>query len=72
MVLTLELPLSFPGRGILSYAAEQAASDALGLYQQRFGALPAWFDEIPAGEARRLAGSALRQGIPLAATDWPV
>lgn len=70
MVITLELPLRHPVNTVRPALAQVATSDSFGLYQQRFGALPAWFDEIPTGEARRLAGGALRRGIPLAATDW--
>lgn len=38
-------------------------------YERRFGAAPAWFDEIPVLRARGLALRALREGVPLAAAD---
>lgn len=53
MVLTLERPIRL------------VAPDPLTAYERRFGALPAWFDEIPPNQARHLAAQALHQGTPL-------
>ena len=57
MVLTLELPI------------RHTRPDPLSAYETRFGALPAWLDEIDAGEARALARLALRRGAPLCPAD---
>lgn len=57
MVLTLELPI------------RRTTLDPLADYESRFGALPAWLDEISPGEARSLALLALRRGAPLAPAD---
>lgn len=53
MVDTLELPI------------RPLTPDPLIAYERRFGALPAWFVEVAAAEARRLARKALRSGVPL-------
>ena len=45
------------------------ASDPLAAYEQHFGALPAWFDEISAGAARSLVLHSLRRGAPLTPAD---
>ena len=63
MVLTLELPIR------PRIAAVPATTHPLQAYASRFGALPAWFDELSPGRARSLALGALRQGVPLAAAD---
>lgn len=55
MVLTLELPI----RQITPQFA----------YEQRFGALPFWLDEIPPPEALALLRLALRRGAPLSPAD---
>lgn len=55
MVLTLELPI----RQIPPQFA----------YEQRFGALPCWLDEIQPAEALSLLRLALRRGAPLAPAD---
>lgn len=39
--------------------------DPLAAYERQFGALPFWFDDLPAGEAKQLARQALREGVPL-------
>jgi hypothetical protein len=57
MVLTLELPI------------RPTAIDLFASYESRFGALPAWLDEIPANVARSLLRLALRRGAPLAPAD---
>lgn len=62
MVLTLELP-------IRQSPSVLPVTDALPAYEQRFGALPSWFDEIPLLRRRALARRALAQGVPLAAAD---
>ena len=64
MVLTLELPI----RSRVP-AAIDTGTDSLQAYERRFGAAPAWFDEIPVLRARGLALRALREGVPLAAAD---
>jgi len=63
MVLTLELPVRYP------LPVEPRLADPLASYARKFGALPAWFDEIPLSEAWRLSRQALRHGVPLAAAD---
>lgn len=55
MVLTLELPI----RPVSPHFA----------YEQRFGALPCWLDEIPQPEALALLRLALRRGAPLSPAD---
>lgn len=55
MVLTLELPI----RQISPQFA----------YEQRFGALPFWLDDIDPAEALSLLRFALRRGAPLAPAD---
>lgn len=57
MVLTLELPI------------RRNTLDPLTAYEGRFGALPAWLDELAPGEARALARQALRRGTPLSPAD---
>ncbi len=66
MVLTLELPIR--PRVVAALAA--AGSDPLQAYETRFGAAPAWFDEISPSRCRALASRALRQGVPVAAADY--
>lgn len=56
MVLTLELPI----RPITPQSA----------YEQRFGALPFWLDEIHPAEALALLRFALRRGAPLSPADY--
>lgn len=58
MVLTLELPI------------RPVSIDLFGSYESRFGALPAWLDEIPPNDARSLLRLALRRGAPLAPADY--
>ena len=58
MVLTLELPI------------RPAAIDLFASYEDRFGALPGWLDEIPAGDSRYLLRQALRRGAPLVPADY--
>ena len=43
--------------------------DPLATYEQHFGALPAWFDEISVGAARSLVLDSLRRGAPLTPAD---
>ena len=45
------------------------AFDPLATYEQHFGALPAWFDEISSSAARSLVLSSLRRGAPLTPAD---
>jgi hypothetical protein len=63
MVLTLELPVRYP------LPVFTRLADPLESYARRFGAVPAWFDEIPLQDAWRLSRQALRNGVPLAAAD---
>jgi len=58
MVLTLELPI------------RQIRPDPFSAYENRFGDLPSWLDEIDAGEARALASQAVRRGAPLCPADY--
>jgi len=58
MVLTLELPI------------RPLRIDPLAAYENRFGALPCWLDEIPSSEALSLLRQALRRGAPLAPADY--
>jgi len=55
MVLTLELPI----RQITPQFA----------YEQRFGALPFWLDEVSPTEVLALIRFALRRGAPLSPAD---
>ncbi|NTV71366.1 MAG: hypothetical protein HGA71_14625 [Azonexaceae bacterium] len=64
MVLTLELP-------IRPATLDRFFNDPRAGYESRFGALPAWLDELSAGEARSLLRHALRRGAPLAPADLP-
>lgn len=59
MVLTLELPI------------RPATNNVFASYEQRFGALPHWLDELHANDARALLRLALRRGTPLAPADLP-
>lgn len=61
MVITLELPIRhrFPND----------PNDPLPAYEKHFGALPAWFEELPLRAARSLARQALRAGAPLTPAD---
>lgn len=73
MVLTLEHPIRpHAAAHLVPLAAtlSAAVSDPLHAYEARFGAVPAWFDEIPRGDARGLARRALARGVPLAAADY--
>ena len=58
MVLTLELPI------------RPAAIDLFTSYENRFGDLPRWLDEIPPGDARYLLRQALRRGAPIVPADY--
>jgi hypothetical protein len=44
-------------------------SDAPTRYEQRFGALPFWLDEVPTNYAQALLKQALQRGAPLTAAD---
>lgn len=57
MVITLELPV------------RPAALDPFAGYEGRFGALPAWLDELSRKETLALLRLALRRGAPLAPAD---
>lgn len=57
MVLTLELPIHRPR---LNWAEN---------YENRFGALPDWLDDLASGEAAALLRLALRRGSPLVHAD---
>jgi hypothetical protein len=46
------------------------SSDVPANYEQRFGALPFWLDEVPASDAHGLLKQALRRGAPLTAADY--
>lgn len=63
MVHTLEYPFHLPRP-----AAHR--DDPLRAYEARFGALPAWFDELEPSRARSLARQAMARGVPLAAADY--
>jgi hypothetical protein len=63
MVLTLDLPVRYP------LPVEPLFADPLEIYARKFGAVPAWFDEIPLQDAWQLSRQALRNGVPLAAAD---
>jgi hypothetical protein len=58
MVLTLELPV------------RPATFDPFTAYENRFGALPGWLDELAPNEARALLRLALRRGAPLNQADY--
>lgn len=69
MVFTLELPIpAAPFAATIN--TTRTGDDPLHAYAERFGALPAWFDEISAGSARTLARQALRRGVPLTPADY--
>lgn len=57
MVLTLELPI------------RPAYNNLFVTYEQRFGALPSWLDDLHTNDARALLRLALRRGAPLASAD---
>lgn len=57
MVLTIEL------------AVRPAGGELFTGYEQRFGALPEWLDDLPRPAALALLRDALRRGAPLAAAD---
>ncbi|MCG2577916.1 hypothetical protein LZ012_13045 [Dechloromonas sp. XY25] len=59
MVLTLELPV------------RPAIPAIFATYEQRFGALPYWLDELHSLDAQALLRLALRRGAPLAPADLP-
>ena len=59
MVLTLELPI------------RPATPNIFASYEQRFGALPYWLDDLHAHDAQALLRLALRRGAPLAPADLP-
>jgi hypothetical protein len=63
MVLTLELPIR---PAPLDRFTNPHAS-----YESRFGAVPAWLDELSHGEARSLLRHALHRGAPLVPADLP-
>lgn len=63
MVLTLELPIRPATIGLIS--------NPFASYESRFGALPAWLDEIAHSDAKSLLRLALRRGTPLAPADLP-
>jgi hypothetical protein len=64
MILTLEIPFFPP---ILPHSTQPA--DPLTAYEQRFGALPSWLDELSEAAARRLVRQALQHGEPLMAAE---
>lgn len=45
------------------------ASEISSRYEQHFGALPFWLDEIPANYAHALLKKALQRGAPLTGAD---
>lgn len=57
MVLTLELPI------------RPVTTNLFAIYEQRFGALPDWLDDLHTHDARALLRLALRRGAPLASAD---
>lgn len=59
MVLTLELPI------------RPATLNVFAIYEQRFGALPYWLDDLHTRDAQALLRLALRRGAPLAPADLP-
>jgi hypothetical protein len=61
MVLTLELPVR---PAPLDHFTNLFAS-----YESRFGALPAWLDELSRNDAKSLLHLAMRRGTPLAPAD---
>ena len=63
MVLTLELPIR--------PASISLFSNPFASYESRFGALPAWLDELSRRDAKSLLRQALRRGTPLAQADLP-
>jgi hypothetical protein len=63
MVLTLELPIR--------PATIDPFSNLFASYESRFGALPAWLDELSRSEAKSLLRHALHRGAPLAPADLP-
>jgi len=63
MVLTLELPIR--------PASSDLFSNLFASYETRFGALPAWLDELSRSDARSLLRHALRRGVPLTPADLP-
>jgi hypothetical protein len=63
MVLTLELPIR--------PANIDQLSNPHASYESRFGALPAWLDELSRQDAHALLRHALRRGAPLAPADLP-
>ena len=58
MVLTLELPI------------RKNTAHPISAYENRFGSIPSWLDELPTTEARILVSSALRRGVPLTPADY--
>ena len=63
MVLTLELPIR--------PATVALFTNLFATYESRFGALPAWLDELSRNDAKSLLRHALRRGAPLAPADLP-
>ena len=63
MVLTLELPVRPTGNDLFS--------NLFASYENRFGALPTWLDELSRSDAKSLLRHALRRGAPLAPADLP-
>jgi hypothetical protein len=65
MVLSLEYPIPT----FQAAASSTAGEDPVRAYERRFGALPAWFDEVSAQVALSLSRQAIRRGVPLSAAD---
>lgn len=63
MVLTLELPIR--------PATVDLFSNLFASYESRFGALPAWLDELSRSDAKSLLRQSLRRGAPLVPADLP-
>jgi len=63
MVLTLELPIR--------PATIDLFNNLFASYESRFGALPAWLDELSRSDAKSLVRLSLRRGAPLAPADLP-
>lgn len=45
-------------------------ADALSAYEQRFGSLPDWLNDVPPGRTLSLLRQALHRGAPLTAADY--
>jgi hypothetical protein len=68
MVTTLEYPIP-TFQTAVSAATGTPSDDPVRAYERRFGALPAWFDEVSRSLARSLSRQAIRSGVPLSAAD---